>query len=208
MFRSDPALTPTDVFCARQAESPALTLAVPSQQNPLSPMPDKPNDVIGTLLGELGSLPDHPRILITVTHCYLELLVYELACGRCKNGKRVRESQRDYPQSQRIVLLHEAGVISDREAEVLHWFRKKRNEAAHETGFDVTADDLRLFKDELTSVPFDTPSNLRLLCHHIVINFWNHHAEFFTNLFLTKKLYEAEKMRPIRYATPLFRTER
>jgi hypothetical protein len=136
------------------------------------------------LLEEINALPENPRVLITVSHCYIELYVHILAEGKCKNSKRIVSSNRDYPHSTKIVILHEMGVLSDRWAEILHWFRKKRNDAAHEVEFAITPADLVLFEGFQATgleckegpVPIDHPRKLRMLCVEIIIGFWNDHV--------------------------------
>ena len=146
-----------------------------------------PQDVIAKLFKELSILPDHARLQITAAHCYLELFVHLLAVKKCKNGSRIEESSRDYPHSVKIVLLHEVGLISDQYAEILHWFRKKRNEAAHRVDFSISAADLTIFRGLKASDPktaLDDPKNINLLCIEIVVGFWNAHVEFFAPLFM------------------------
>jgi hypothetical protein len=155
-----------------------------------------PKDFIVSFLEEFKMLPHHARVQITVTHCYLELLVHLLAIHKCKNGQRIKGSHRDYPHSVKTVMLHEMGLISDRQAEVLHWFRQKRNEAAHEALFSISTADLAIFKGvkaviyagpkvpKLIEGPaLDDPKNFHFLCLHIVIELWNSHVEFFSPLF-------------------------
>lgn len=146
-----------------------------------------PKDVIARLFRDLSALPDHARLQVTVAHCYLELFVHLLAVKKCKNGNRIEESSRDYPHAVKIVLLHEAGIISDWEAKCLHWFRKMRNEAAHVVDFAITTDDLTIFKGKKASnsqTSLDDPKNIQPLCIEIVAGFWNAHVEFFGPLFM------------------------
>jgi len=150
-------------------------------------MKPAPKDIIAKLVGELSSLPDNPRVLVTVSHCYIELFVHLLATGKCKNSRRIEASNRDYPHSVKIVLLHEAGIITDRQSEVLHWFRKKRNEAAHQVAFSLLPADLTLFRGLSgygNAMPLDDPMHFRELCIDIVLGFWNNHVEFFAPLFI------------------------
>jgi hypothetical protein len=146
-----------------------------------------PQDVIAMLFKELSALPDHARLQITAAHCYLELFVHLLVVNKCKNAQRIQESSRDYPQSVKIVLLHEAGLISDKYAEILHWFRKKRNEAAHQVDFSISAADLTIFRGMKASdrkTALDDPKNVHHLCIEIVVGFWNAHVGFFAPLFM------------------------
>jgi hypothetical protein len=155
-------------------------------------MPLPKEDVLRMFFKEFDVLPPHARVQITVTHCYLELLVHLLVLHKCKNKERIEKSNRDYPHSVRIVLLHEMGLISDRWADVLHWFRKKRNDAAHQVEFSLSKGDLTLFKG-LEIGPFvsedgkdrlllalDDPKNIHHLCVEILLGFWNTHPEFFS----------------------------
>jgi hypothetical protein len=153
------------------------------------------DDVLKMFFKEFALLPIHARVQITVAHCYLELLVHLLAVHKCKNRKRIEDSNRDYPHSVKIVLLHEMGLISGEQAEILHWFRKMRNDAAHQADFSLSKEDLRLFKGWKTgpfvsedgkykiSIPLDDPKNIHHLCVELVMGFWNTHPTFFYRLF-------------------------
>ncbi|HPA16133.1 MAG TPA: hypothetical protein PLU30_00200 [Verrucomicrobiae bacterium] len=145
-----------------------------------------PHDVIRKLVSDLTAAPDHPRLQITITNCYLELLTYVLATNKCKNAPRIAEARRDFTQSVLITLLHEAAIISDADAKMLHWFRQRRNAAAHEVEFSVSKEHLSPFRGCRASdrkTPLDDPKNLNTLCLEAVFGFWNHHVEVFAPIF-------------------------
>jgi hypothetical protein len=149
-----------------------------------------PTDVIKKLFDETQILPDHPRVWVMVTHCYLELFVHQLATHQCRNADRIEQSNRDYPHSVKIVLLHEKGIISDSESEALHWFRKIRNKAAHVVDFSISESDLTLFKGERapgkapgSNIALDDPNNFAYLCQQIVLWFWNMHVRQLAPIF-------------------------
>ncbi|MDX6766032.1 MAG: hypothetical protein SFU85_04500 [Candidatus Methylacidiphilales bacterium] len=153
-----------------------------------------PQNVIKRLIDELAALPQHPRVQIIVTHCYLELLVHQLALQRCKNSKRIAEGAREFTQSIKVTMLNEAGIISDEDAKFLHWFRRKRNDAAHEVDFKITKEDLSEFRGYTASdrkTRLDDPKHLSLLCAETVMGFWNHHVQVFAPLF-EKRLFEKQ----------------
>lgn len=145
-----------------------------------------PKDLIVKLIEEISLVKTSQRLLITVTHCHLELLVHTLVLHRCKNGRMIAESGRDYPQSVKITLLHECNIIRDQDVMFLTWFRKRRNEAAHEVEFSITPQHLNAFKGYTASdrkTRLDLVENLSLLCQETVFGFWNQHVELFAPIF-------------------------
>lgn len=109
---------------------------------------------------ELERVKHEPRMLVIVTHGFIELMVNTLIDARCKNAKRISGSNRDYSHSVKCVLLHELGVLSDHEFNILDWFRKLRNEAAHKAKFKLTAERLDAFMME----SHRDPSKFQSLC--------------------------------------------
>ena len=153
-----------------------------------------PQGLIQRLIEDLEKVPDHQRMQIIVTHCYLELLVHQLALATCKNKKIIEDSRRDFSQSVKVTLLHEASIISDEHALFLHWFRQRRNDAAHNVDFSIDRNHLKIFSGYTSSdgvTPLDDPSNIGLLCMEIVFGFWNQHVHIFAPIF-EKKLFEKE----------------
>lgn len=103
------------------------------------------NPLLG-VLDEINSLKDQPRLQIFITHGFLEFIVSVLVKSKTKNGKKIYSDSRSYPYSAQILILNEVSVISDEQFQVLDWFRKMRNKAAHEALFKITEKDLSVIR--------------------------------------------------------------
>src|SRR5258706_7288848 len=145
-----------------------------------------PKDPILAFLDEIISLKQHPRFQTIVAHGVLELLVNTLIEHRCKHGKKITERTRDYPQSVKLVILHEKRLISDFQYKLYDSFRTLRNKAAHQSQFTLTPELLLPFKGTVASdrkTKLDDPTNFHLLCMEIVFDFWNAHVKLFAPIF-------------------------
>jgi hypothetical protein len=143
---------------------------------------------------DLSRATDHPRLLVIITHGFLELLVNALVETKCKHGKRVSKNHRDYPHSTKLVVLHELGVLTDDQFRTFDWFRDLRNKAAHEPVFTITKNRL----SSLKNMEFHDPGRFYHLCLSLIAGFWNEHVDLFGPKFapgvlgLSKKQEELE----------------
>src|SRR4051794_28612572 len=85
--------------------------------------------------GQLRSVKGNPRILVLSTNGFLELLVNAVIDTKCKNGKKITSSNRDFSYSTKLLILNEVGLLPDGFYRILDWFRRIRNRAAHEPFF-------------------------------------------------------------------------
>jgi hypothetical protein len=132
-----------------------------------------------TVLREFELLQHHPRSCVIVMHGFIELLINTLIEEKCKSGKKVSANNRDYPHSVKLTILHELGVLDEESFKQLTWFRKLRNDAAHEVVFTITPDKLQLFSE----TKFANVSHFPLLCMDIFMRLWNAHASLFSSKF-------------------------
>jgi len=130
------------------------------------------SDFISRVIIELGKFKDNGRMLVLITHGFLELLVNSVIDARCKNAKRITDDNRSYPHSVKLILLNEIGEIEDRMYQLLDAFRKLRNKAAHESLFTVEAGDMVTYRKRLHD-----PHDPYELCLSILASFWNDHVE-------------------------------
>jgi len=145
-----------------------------------------PTRIIQAFLAEIKSVDHSPRFQTIVTHGVLELLVNTLIEHRCKHGNKIIERTRDYPQSVKLVLLNETGLISDFYYKLLDAFRDLRNKAAHQAQFNLTPELLLPFKAIIASdrkAKLDDPRNFGLLCCEFIFGFWNSYVELFAPIF-------------------------
>src|SRR5688572_14718691 len=87
---------------------------------------DIQDDPVIKIESHLINLQDNPRLLILITHGFLELLINTLVEAKCKSGKKITSSQRDYPHSIKILILNEMNVIPDWMYRILDRLRKLR----------------------------------------------------------------------------------
>jgi hypothetical protein len=102
------------------------------------------------------------------------LLANTLIKKKAKNGKKIVKDTRTYSYSTQILILNELEIISDKEYEVLNWFRKLRNKAAHEALFQITYKDLSQINLDNKKVDV---SDFTKLCNYLILNMINHRMD-------------------------------
>ena len=129
---------------------------------------------------EITMVKNNNRLLVLVTHGFIELLINALIDHYLKNSKKVTNDGRSYPHSTKLLLLNELGIIDDNLYKVFNWFRKLRNRAAHQPIFKVNKDDLKNLRPE----KYKNPSNFYNLCMgELIGGFWNQHIPIFGPIF-------------------------
>ncbi len=133
---------------------------------------------------EIGRVKDNERLLVLVTHGFIELLVNVIIEAKCKRAKKIKDS-RDYPHSVKLVLLNEIGLINNHFYEILDWFRRLRNKAAHEPFFALTDSECSYIDKTLKSFPpGKAVGGLHRFCTYIVGAIWNGHKDILMHLFM------------------------
>jgi hypothetical protein len=131
------------------------------------------------VLREFELLQHHPRSCVIVMHGFIELLINTVIEEKCKSGKKMASNNRDYPHSVKLTLLHELNLLDDESFKKLNWFRKLRNDAAHEAVFTITPDKLQMF----AGTKFADVSHFPLLCMDIFMSLWNTYPDLFSSRF-------------------------
>lgn len=139
---------------------------------------DVSEDPLQRFFRELDRVKDDQRLLVIVSHGFLELLVNALIDAECRNSKRITSNNRDYPHSAKLLILNEKAVIDDGFYKTLDWLRKLRNRAAHDPFFELTKSDLSLF-----GTTYGDPENFYGLCVMLLTSFWNTHVHVFVPIF-------------------------
>ena len=156
---------------------------------------DLSNDPLIAFFRELKKVEDNQRSLVIVTHGFIELLINTIIDAHCKHGRRkITSNRRDYPQSVKLVLLNELNVLDDRLYNILDWFRRLRNRAAHEPFFELTSNDFDFAKksmDRFIHVDHIKDINdLNEFCKFLVGTLWNNNLDelvpVFTPTLVTK----------------------
>ena len=141
---------------------------------------------------EIAKVKDNERLLVIVTHGFIELLLNVIIEAKCKRAKKIKDS-RDYPQSVKLVLLNEIGLIDDNLFKVLDWFRRLRNKAAHEPFFALSDSERSYIDETLKSFPpGKAVGGLHRFCTYIVGVIWNPHRKILTPAFMPSIAEENE----------------
>lgn len=136
--------------------------------------------LLNKITREMAMVKNNNRLLVLVTHGFIELLVNALVDHYLKNSKKVTNDGRSYPHSTKLLLLNELGIIDDNLYKVFNWFRKLRNRAAHQPIFQVTEADLKNLMPE----EYKKPGNFYNLCiGELIGGFWNQHIPIFGPIF-------------------------
>lgn len=140
---------------------------------------------------ELATVRDSQRLLVIVTHGFVELLLNAVIDAKCKHGKKkITFNIRDYSHSVKLVLLNELGLLDNRLYQILDWFRKLRNRAAHETFFQLTPQDIEFANnsmDRFLPVKVEpTVGDLDRFCKLLIGTIWNKHLDVLVPIFEPK----------------------
>jgi hypothetical protein len=135
--------------------------------------------LLETVLEEFELLQHHPRSCVIVMHGFIELLINTLIQEKCKSGNKMATNNRDYPHSVKLTILRELELLDEESFKKLTWFRKLRNDAAHEAVFTITPDKLQMF----VGTRFADVSHFPLLCMDIFMNLWNAYPSLFSSKF-------------------------
>jgi uncharacterized protein YutE (UPF0331/DUF86 family) len=150
------------------------------------------NDTLIKIHRELALVKSHTRLLVLVSHGFIELLINALVDHHLKKAKKIKSDNRTYSHSVKLLILNEIGLLTDEQYEVFDWFRKLRNRAAHDPIFYVSEQDLKKISDK----NYHDPANFYGLCVLLIGGFWNQHVPIFGPIFapgVTGKTQNADK---------------
>ena len=103
------------------------------------------------------------------------MLINILVLERLKKGEKVKS----FSYAVRLIMLHQAGIISDKEFLHLEWYKDIRNQAAHEPLFKITNESFI----KLGNPSYSSPDKLLKLTTDLLGSIWNAHYELFTPSF-------------------------
>ncbi len=136
---------------------------------------DKKADLILQVFKDISKVKGHLRLLVLVTHDFMELLVNILIDHHVKNRKKILSDDTSYPHATRLLILNELGILDDAEYKVFGWFGKLHYDATHKPIFELTEADL----SHVSPQEFRDPANFYNLCIDIIGGFWNRHVSVF-----------------------------
>lgn len=147
----------------------------------------KPDDILLSFHIEINKVKDNERSVVIITHGFIELLITAIATTLCKEGKRINSNSRDYPQSVKLVLLYEMGVLDKELFLILDKFRKIRNSASHEPFFKLNDKDIEFIESSyIRFFPDKIPPNYNIndFCTFLVGTIWNDNLNILGPIFL------------------------
>ena len=136
------------------------------------------DDILIAFFNEIEKVKENSRSLVIVTHGLIELLLNTVIDSKLKHGKKkITSNNKDYPQSVKLVILHELNFIDNNLYQILDWFRKIRNKAAHEPFFGLNKSEYDFANKSLNRfIPEESkykPNNLFHFCKLLVGTIWN-----------------------------------
>lgn len=146
---------------------------------------------LSSFFAELAKVQGSQRSLVIVTHGFVELLVNTVIDSNCRHRKKITSNHRDFSHSVKLVLLSELGLLDKQLYQILDWFRKLRNKAAHEVFFKLTPDDvefanksMRRFLPGAEVEPI--VDDLDRFCKLLIGTIWNRHLDILVPIFESK----------------------
>jgi hypothetical protein len=150
---------------------------------------DREANPLFRVMFELKRVKNEPRLLVIVTHGLIELIINTLIDAHCKNAKKIANSNRDFPHSAKLTILNEKGVLSDHHYQLLNWFRKLRNDAAHDPFFELTKDRM----SPLADPEMRKPERFCMTCQSILTDLWLTFEDVVGPAFLPTHYTESEE---------------
>lgn len=127
---------------------------------------------------EIGIVKDHPRLLIIVSHSFVEMMVKTLLVHHVP-GLELKNHH------QRLEKLKKESVIDNFQFELYDWFRELRNEAVHTPVFHLNNSHFEklngLVKNEQLGV-----SNFHSFSLKLISELWNKNLDVLGNAYLSK----------------------
>jgi len=140
------------------------------------------DDILIAFSNEMEKVKENSRSLVIVTHGFIELLLNTVIDSKLKHGKkRITSNNKDYNLSVKLVILHELEIIDDHLFDILDWFRKLRNKAAHEPFFELDQNQHDFANHALDRfIPGESsfrPNDFFHFCHLLVDTIWNENLD-------------------------------
>ena len=139
---------------------------------------------------ELHTVRDHPRLLIILTHGFIEGLVDEIIKAKCKNGNEIEKSP-FYSHSMKLIIMHEAGLLNDPLFDALSWFRRLRNRVVHDPFYKPNKSDAIAAKEKLMGFSpwidresVSHPVFWHMVCRTLQGALWNYHVDTMRDRFM------------------------
>nr|OEF39681.1 hypothetical protein OAC_12300 [Vibrio cyclitrophicus 1F273] len=118
---------------------------------------------------EIGVVKDNPRLLIIVSHSFVEMIIKTLCDYYIPGVKLVNHHQR-------LEKLRKEKVLNEFQFKLYNWFRELRNQAVHTPVFRLEASsfaELRgVVKEDLLEV-----QSFHLFSIKLITELWNKHLD-------------------------------
>ena len=136
------------------------------------------SDYMLQVCDEIGLVKENPRLLVIVSHSFVEMIVKTLSDHHLPEVKLKNHNQR-------LEKLRKEQVIDEFQFQVYDWFRELRNKAAHTPIFRLYASDFEplfgLVKREQLGVQSFHRFSIKLISE-----LWNKHLDVLGPVYLGK----------------------
>jgi hypothetical protein len=119
---------------------------------------------------EIGLVKDNNRLLIIVSHSFVEMIVKVLV--------EVHTECRLKNHHNRLEKLKSEKIIDEFQFDVYNWFRELRNEAVHSPLFELTADKYELLDGKVDGKNLQ-PDYFHRFSISLISELWNKHLDVF-----------------------------
>ncbi|EGR0130455.1 DUF4145 domain-containing protein [Vibrio vulnificus] len=127
---------------------------------------------------EIGLVKDNPRLLIIVSHSFVEMIVKTLSDHYLPEVKLKNHNQR-------LEKLRKEQVIDEFQFQVYDWFRDLRNKAAHTPLFRLSDSDFEALVGVVKREQLGVPS-FHLFSIKLISELWNKHLDILGPAYLGK----------------------
>lgn len=127
---------------------------------------------------EIGIVKDNPRLLVIVSHAFVEMMVKSLLDHHVPEAKLKNHYQR-------LEKLKQKSVIDDFQFKLYDWFRELRNDAVHTPIFRLKDSDFNALRGlvKMEQLDFDDFHSLSL---KLIAELWNKNLGIFGEAYLSK----------------------
>ncbi|MDH5898178.1 hypothetical protein [Vibrio splendidus] len=118
---------------------------------------------------EIGLVKDNPRLLIIVSHSFVEMIVKTLCDYYIPDVKLVNHNQR-------LEKLRKEKVLDEFQFKLYNWFRDLRNQAAHTPVFRLEASNFAELSGMVNKDLLEVKS-FHLFSIKLIAELWNKHLD-------------------------------
>lgn len=139
---------------------------------------DMDSDYMLQVYKEIGLVKNHPRLLIIISHSFIEMIVETLCEHHCPKTHLSNHNRK-------LEKLKKEHVIDEFQLKLYKWFLELRNKAAHNPTFRLKDSDFEpianLIKKQQVGV-----NSLHIFSIKLISELWNKHLNVLVPVYLRK----------------------